>query len=92
MNSKLEFDSEFSNVKYIEKDNVVFLTWKKFCYFEAYREPTTFALQLLRQFPDSNLVVDARNDLKMRRKMWNGDFPYCFQKWLRLIVSMWCLF
>ena len=31
MNSKIEFDSEFSNVKYIEKDNVVFLTWKKFC-------------------------------------------------------------
>lgn len=61
MNSKLEFDSEFCNVKYIKNDNIVFLTWKKFCCFEAYREPTTFALQLLRQFPNSNFVVDARN-------------------------------
>lgn len=61
MGSRLEFNSEFSNVKYIEKDNIVFLTWKKFCCFEDYREPATFALQLLRQFPDSNFVVDARN-------------------------------
>ena len=61
MNSRLEFDSEFSNVKYIEKDNVILLTWKKFCCFENYRKPTTFALELLRQFPNSNLIIDARN-------------------------------
>lgn len=61
MESKQEFNSEFSNVKYIEDNNVVFLTWKKFCCFEDYREPTTFALQLLRKFSNSNLVVDARN-------------------------------
>jgi quinol monooxygenase YgiN len=28
---------------------------------EDYRKPATFALELLRQFPGSNLVVDARN-------------------------------
>ncbi|HEX3027803.1 MAG TPA: hypothetical protein VHT34_00505 [Clostridia bacterium] len=61
MDNKLEFDSEFCNVKYIEKNNVVFLTWKKFCCLEAYREPTTFALQLLRRFPNSHFIVDARN-------------------------------
>jgi len=61
MNSKLELDSEFCNVKYIEKDNIVFLTWKRFCCFEDYRKPTTFALELLRQFQNSNLLVDARN-------------------------------
>jgi quinol monooxygenase YgiN len=61
MNSKLEFDSQFCNVKYIEKDNIVFLTWKKFCCFEDYRKPTYFALELLKQFQDSNFVVDARN-------------------------------
>lgn len=27
---KNEFDSEFSNVRYMSEDNVVFLTWKKF--------------------------------------------------------------
>ncbi len=61
MNNKVELDSEFCNVKYVEKDNVVFLSWKKFCCFENYRKPTTFALDLLRQFPNSNLIVDARN-------------------------------
>lgn len=61
MNSKLEFDSEFCNVKYIEKDNVVFLTWKKACCLDDYRKPATFALEMLRQFPNSNFVVDARN-------------------------------
>ncbi|MFW2488586.1 hypothetical protein ACN077_08405 [Clostridium chromiireducens] len=61
MNSKIEFDSEFCNVKYIEKDNIVFLTWKKFCCLDDYRKPTMFALELMKQYPNSNFVVDARN-------------------------------
>lgn len=56
-----EFDSEFCNVKYISDDNIVFLTWKKFCSFDNYRNPTTYALELLKKYPYSNLVVDARN-------------------------------
>ena len=61
MSSKLEFNSEFSNVKYIEKDNIVFLTWKKVCSFDDYRIPTSFALGLLGEYPNSNFVVDGRN-------------------------------
>ncbi len=38
MDSKQEFDSEFSNVKYIKDNNVIFLTWKKFCCFEDVKE------------------------------------------------------
>lgn len=56
-----EFDSEFSNVKYLAEDNIVFLTWKKFCCYEDYRNPTIFALELLKKYPNSNFVVDARN-------------------------------
>jgi len=56
-----EFDSEFSNVKYMVEDNIVLLTWKKFCCYNDYRNPTTFALQLLKKYPNSNFVVDARN-------------------------------
>lgn len=56
-----EFDSEFSNVKYIQGDNIVFLTWKKFCCYDDYRKPTTFALELLKKYSNSNFVVDARN-------------------------------
>ena len=56
-----EFDSEFSNVKYLAEDNIVLLTWKKFCCYEDYRNPTIFALELLKKYPNSNFVVDARN-------------------------------
>ena len=56
-----EFDSEYCNVKYIESDNVVFLTWKKFCHHDDYRKPTLFAVELLKKYHGSNFVVDARN-------------------------------
>ena len=58
---KNEFDSEFCNVKFREEDNVVFLTWKKFCCYDNYRNPTIFALNLLNKHPNSNFVIDARN-------------------------------
>lgn len=61
MSSKLEFDSEFCNVRYMKNEKVVFLTWKKFARLNDYRKPTLFALDLLKQFPHSNFVVDARN-------------------------------
>jgi hypothetical protein len=56
-----EFDTEFCNVKYIEKDNVVLLTWKKFASGDNYRRPTSFAWELLTAFEGSNFIVDARN-------------------------------
>lgn len=56
-----EYDSAFCNVKYVEKDNIVLLTWKKFAQFDEYRKPVTFALELLKEKSDSNLIVDARN-------------------------------
>lgn len=55
------FDSEFANVNYVEKDNVVLLTWKKFCCFDNYRKPTMFASDLLKKYTGSNFVIDARN-------------------------------
>ena len=61
MSSKNEFDSEFSNVKYMAEDNIVLLTWKKFCCYNDYRNPTLFALDLLKKHSNSNFVVDARN-------------------------------
>lgn len=61
MNDTKEFDSEFCNVKYMEKDKVVLLTWKKFAQSEDYRRPTRYALDLLKEYPHSNLVVDARD-------------------------------
>lgn len=56
-----EFDSEFCNVRFIEKDNVVFLAWKKFACGDDYRKPTTFAGELLKENVGSKFIVDARN-------------------------------
>ena len=61
MIKKNEFDSEFSNVKYMAEDNIVLLTWKKFCCCDDYRNPTTFALELLKKYSNSNFIVDASN-------------------------------
>ncbi len=56
-----EFDSEFCNVDLKIEDNVVLITWKKFCCYENYRKPTTFALKLLEQNHNYDLIIDARN-------------------------------
>ncbi|UAL08361.1 MAG: hypothetical protein KRP56_03720 [Candidatus Methanogranum gryphiswaldense] len=61
MNGKSEFDSEFCRVRYMKTDNEVFLEWKKFARMNDYREPTLFALKLLKKNPGSNFIVDARN-------------------------------
>lgn len=61
MKKEISFDSEFCHVEYIEKDNVVFLAWKKFARIDDYRKPALFALEVLKSNPDSNFVVDARN-------------------------------
>jgi quinol monooxygenase YgiN len=55
-----EYDSEFCNVKFIEKDKIVLLTWKKFACGDDYRKPTTFAKELLKENAGSNFIVDVR--------------------------------
>ena len=55
------FDSEFCKVTYVKEDNVVLLTWKKFCCYDNYRKPTLFASKLLQKHAGSNFVIDAVN-------------------------------
>ncbi|MBE6024766.1 MAG: hypothetical protein E7231_16580 [Cellulosilyticum sp.] len=55
------FESDFCTVEYIPEDHIVFLTWKKFACLDNYRKPTTFALELLHKYPNSQFIVDARN-------------------------------
>lgn len=50
---KNEFDSEFSNVKYMSEDNIVFLTWKKFCCYDDYSVDVT-----LRQIKKQKKHID----------------------------------
>ena len=43
------FDSDFAKSEYIEKDNVVFHTWKKEAHFDDYRKPVEASLEMLRE-------------------------------------------
>lgn len=55
------FDSQYGKVEYVEKENVILLTWKEKCSYEDYRNTTLAALSGLQKYPNSNFIVDARN-------------------------------
>jgi len=43
------YRSEYCDVSYEEKYNVVLVVWKKFCCMEDYRQPLEYALEIIRQ-------------------------------------------
>ena len=47
---------------------------EKNLYYDDYRNPTTFALELLKKYPNSNFVVDARNGFEDEK----GDTEWGF--------------
>ena len=51
--------SEYCDVKYEEKYNVVFVTWKKFCCKDDYRKPLEYALKIIKQYK-CDYVADTR--------------------------------
>lgn len=55
------YNSEFCEVNYNEKYNVVFVKWKKFCSFEDYRNPLLCALKIMKEYDECNYVADTRN-------------------------------
>ncbi len=57
----MDFISDFAEVEYIEKDNVVFHVWKKEAHFDDYRKPVIASLELLKKHKGSVFIVDARN-------------------------------
>ena len=73
---KKVFNSEFCEVKYLERENVVLLTWKKFCSLEDYREPVRYGLDLIKNHKGSNFVCDARNGFEDIEEDVKWDFEY----------------
>ena len=51
--------SEYCDVKYEEKYNVVFVIWKKFCCKDDYRKPLEYALEIIKQ-RKCDYVADTR--------------------------------
>ena len=53
--------SEYCEVNYEAKYNVVLVKWKKFCCYEEYRKPLEYALDIIKQHENCNYVADTRN-------------------------------
>lgn len=70
------YNSEFCEVIYLERENVVFLTWKKFCCLDDYRKPVLYALELLRNHKNSNFICDARNGFEDIEEDVKWDFEF----------------
>jgi len=55
------YRSEFCDVEYNEKLNIVFVTWKKFCRQDDKRNPLLHALEIMREHDGCQYVADTRN-------------------------------
>jgi len=55
------FQSEFSDVTYLEDLNVVFVKWKKFCRENDYRNPLLYALDIMKTHTGCHYVADTRD-------------------------------
>ena len=53
--------SDYCEVNYEEKYNVVFVKWKKFCCNQDYRKPLEYALDIIRQHENCDYVADTRS-------------------------------
>jgi quinol monooxygenase YgiN len=70
------FNSEYGSVCYLENKNAVLLTWKKFACLNDYREHATFALELMKKYPKSNFVIDARDGFEVRKEDIEWGFSF----------------
>ena len=81
------FDSEYCNIKYIGKDNAVLLTWKKFCCGDNYRKPLESALEIFRNNPSTDFVVDARNGFEDEAE----DVEWGFSVFIPMLAATGCI-
>ena len=55
------YQSEFSDVSYLEDLNVAFVKWKKFCRQDDYRNPLLYALDIMKKHNNCHYVADTRD-------------------------------
>lgn len=77
------YQSEFCEIYYFKKENVILLQWKKFCKGEDYREPLRYTVKLLENKRNSNIIVDARNGFEDEKE----DVIWVFEKLIPQMVK-----
>lgn len=55
------YSSDYCDVCYHKDYNVVLVKWKKFCSFEEYRLPLSYALKIIQQYDNCQYVADTRD-------------------------------
>lgn len=70
------FESDYAKCEFVEKDNVVFHTWKKEAHFDNYRKPVEASLKMLREHEGSVFIVDARNGFEDAKEDVEWGFSY----------------
>ena len=81
-----DFQSDYCHITYLTNDKVVLLTWKEFCSGEDYRKPVLYALELLKEYNGSNLVVDARNGFEDEK----ADVEWAFTEFIPEMAKTTC--
>ena len=72
------YQSEFCDVAYDEKLNIVFVKWKKFCFGDDYRNPLIFALETMRKHSGCQYVADTREGFENKP----ADTAWLFDEFL----------
>ena len=83
------FDSDFAKSEYIEKDNVVFHTWKKEAHFDDYRKPVEASLEILREHKKSVFIVDARNGFEDAKEDVEWGFSFFLPELKKTGCTIW---
>ena len=53
--------SDYCEVNYEEKFNIVLVKWKNFCCNQDYRKPLEYALDIIKQHENCDYVADTRS-------------------------------
>ena len=70
------YQSEFSDVTYLEDLNVVFVKWKKFCCQNDYRNPLLYALDMMKRYNNCHYVADTRDGFENEPSDTQWVFDY----------------
>ena len=72
------YRSEYCDVDYNEKLNIVFVAWKKFCSSDDYRKPLLHALKIMRENDGCQYVADTRTGFENE----TADTQWLFDEFL----------
>ena len=68
--------SDYCEVNYEEKYNVVLVKWKNFCCNQDYRKPLEYALDIIKQHENCDYVADTRSGFENipEDTQWVADY------------------